>query len=239
MPIVSALPAGFQEFYLPLQTNITQDSFTYVNRASLEEAMTYVVGVTASADNTVVYYDHWENGLKNGTDADEVVRLSKGEVKVFRSNNIPTNPRGTGTYYDGGDRIFVSGSLLQLVVSTWPSTTGTVLADAWEVYPVKAWNTQYVVPVGEDIGATANYIDFAKTTIQVMSASSYTVAKAGTTVSATSPIQVQIIAGDNANSRWSMRGYKIRSLPVQSKFSHDNGELRDPDRVGLIHHSSR
>lgn len=73
--------------------------------------MHYVVGVTASSDNTAVYCDHWENGLGTGPSGDEVVYLSKGQVHYFESASIPV-PRGTNTYYDGGDRIFVSGSLL-------------------------------------------------------------------------------------------------------------------------------
>ncbi len=235
---MSALPAGFQEFYLPLQANITQDAFVYVSRSTettIGANMHYIVGVTASADNTVVYYDHWENGLQTGTGADEIVRLNKGQIYVFEASNVPANNRGTSIKYDGGDRIFVSGSLLQLVVSTWPESIGTVLSDAWEIYPTKAWNTQYIVPVGQDIGATANYADFSMTTIQVMSATngntvtisppgsspttvtlnqgqaySFTVAKAGTSVTGTAPVQVQIIAGDNANNiRYSMRGYTI------------------------------
>jgi len=133
---VAALPAGFQEFYLPLPTgNATALSGTFsifdaMNTGINVDPMHYIVGVTASQDNTVVYYDHWENGLGTGTAHDIApVYLNKGQVYVFESANIPV-PRGTGTYFDGGDRLFVSGGLLQLVVSTWTEQVKTVFTDA-------------------------------------------------------------------------------------------------------------
>ena len=202
--------------------------------------MHYVVGVTASADNTVIYYDHWENGFSSGAAGDEVVSLNKGQTIKFESSNIPTNPRGTATYYDGGDRIFVSGSLLQLVVSTWPESTGTVFTDAWEVYPVQAWENQYTVPVGENLGVgTNNYDDFDKTWILVMSGTDgnaiqikgptgtvlasttlnkggtyrYEVGQSGTTVTSSAPVQVQIIAGQ-PTSTYEMRGLTITPQQV-------------------------
>ncbi len=176
-----ALPAGFQEFYLPLPTgdNITTPPFngTYSIFNAIEppiaasSGMHYVVGVTASADNTTVYYDHWENGLGTGTDFDEKVTLSKGQVHFFESSAIPV-PRGSNEYYDGGDRIFVSGSLLQLVVSTWTENRGTVFSDAWEIYPRQAWESAYTIPVGQDLaGAPKNYRDFTYVYALIMSAS--------------------------------------------------------------------
>jgi hypothetical protein len=139
-PAALALPAGFQEFYLPLPTGGTTGGGTsYIFNAieppiNAGTGMHYVVGVTASADNTTVYYDHWENGYSTGAAGDEVVNLNKGDVHYFESSSIPV-PRGTSTKYDGGDRIYVAGSLLQLVVSTWTEHQGTVFTDAWEVYP--------------------------------------------------------------------------------------------------------
>lgn len=240
-PLASALPAGFQEFYLPLPAAQTQDAFVSI-RTGPTELMHYIVGVTASADNTVIYYDHWENGLAGPgvVGADEIFYLSRGQIKIFEgapgnpAANIPTSPRGTATYYDGGDRVFVSGSLLQLVVSTWPPSVGTVFSDAWEVYPVQAWNREYIVPVGENLAvAPFSYIDFRRTWIQVMSGSdgnsititppsgtpvtatlnkgqtySYRVLTSGTRVTSSAPVQVQVIAGDTAVS-YAMRGITI------------------------------
>jgi hypothetical protein len=229
---VSGLPAGFQEFYLPLPADSTQDLFRGISGwNSPTELMHYVVGVTASSDNTVVYYDHWENGLEGpGPDgADEVVYLDKGETHSFESASIPTAPRGSETLYDGGDRIFVAGGLLQLVVSTWPESVGTVFSDAWEVYPVQAWNTHYSVPVGENLADWPDrYLDFARVYLSVMSGSdgntitvggsdyyldrgeelTLRVPVSGMDVSSTAPVQVQMVTG-RPGSMYEMRGYTI------------------------------
>lgn len=232
-----ALPAGFQEFYLPLPADLARQIFVNIdNDPAVSAGMHYVVGVTASADNTTVYYDHWENGLLSGAAGDQVVHLSKGQVYYFESSNIPSSPRGTGTYYDGGDRIFVAGSLLQTVVSIWPESPGTVFTDAWEVYPLQAWEADYVVPVGEDLaGAPTNYTDFTKVWLLIMSGSDgnsiqitdpkgaglattlnrgktviYEVKGAGTTVSGSGKIQVQLMTGRfNSGGASEMRGYTL------------------------------
>ena len=68
-PAVFALPAGFQEFYLPLPTgddvaisNLNSGTYRIFDEIEppifASRGMHYVVGVTASADNTTVYYDH-------------------------------------------------------------------------------------------------------------------------------------------------------------------------------------
>lgn len=235
------LPAGFQEFYVPLPADLARQIFVNIdNDPVVSTGMHYVVGVTASADNTTVYYDHWENGLLSGAAGDQVVNLNKGQVYYFESSNIPSSPRGTGTYYDGGDRIFVAGSLLQLVVSIWPESPGTVFTDAWEVYPVQAWENTYVIPVGENLaGAPTNYIDFTKVWLLVMSSSNgnsititdpagpglsttlnrgktaiYQVKGAGTTVSGTGKIQVQLMTGRfNSGTSSEMRGYTMTPRP--------------------------
>lgn len=242
-PDVSALPAGFQEFYLPLPTGNVGGGGTYSIFNAIEppinagNGMHYVVGVTASADNTTVYYDHWENGYSTGATGDQVVHLNKGQVYSFESSNIPV-PRGTSTKYDGGDRIYVAGSLLQLVVSTWTEDQGTVFTDAWEVYPVKAWETSYTIPVGENLALAPptglNYKDFTYVYALVMSSTDgnnvqitdpggagltttlnrgqtaiYEVKGAGTTVTAGNPVQVQLMTGRRDTSGWEMRGYTI------------------------------
>jgi len=236
-PRVSALPAGFHEFYIPLTANVSQGIFVDIDDdPSVSENMHFVIGVTASADNTVIYYDHWENGLLTGTGSDENVPLSKGEVHVFESSDIPTNPRGNSTKYDGGDRVYVSGSLLQLVVSIWPEDPGTVFCDAWEIYPVQAWESTYTVPVGEDLaGAPWDYSDFSQVFVLVMSGTdnnsitivdpntgthNFTLDRgqsanvshiyAGTTVTADDPVEVQLMTGrDRSGSASEMRGYTI------------------------------
>jgi len=235
--IAYGLTAGFQEFYIPFPVVESRQIFINIdNDPTVSVGMHFVVGVTASADNTVVYYDHWGNGLLTGPNGDETVSLSKGQVWKFESRNIPTNPRGTATYYDGGDRIFVSRSLLQLVVSIWPESPGTVFTDAWEIYPLQAWEKEYIIPVGEDLAsAPTNYLEFSKVWMLVMSGSDgntiqitdpkgpgltttlgrgktavYEVRGAGTKVTATGRVEVQLMTGRFWSGSFSeMRGYTM------------------------------
>ncbi len=89
-----ALPAGFQEFFVPLPATQTRTVFVAIDTDPVPSTtMHYVVGVTASADNTTVYYDHWENGYTTGATGDEVITLNKGQVYRFESSNIPHSTR--------------------------------------------------------------------------------------------------------------------------------------------------
>ncbi len=87
VPLASALLAGFQEFYLPLPESQTQDAFVSI-RTGPTESMPNIAGGTASADNTVIYYDHRENGL-GGLER----RHGHGRYVRLRS---PTSRTGSG-----------------------------------------------------------------------------------------------------------------------------------------------
>lgn len=155
--------------------------------------------------------------------ADETYTINAGEVQEFESSNIPVNPRGTSVFYDGTDRIYVAGGPVTVTRASWPESIGTVFALAWEIYPTKPFLTDYTIPVGQDLaGAPRNYDDFARAYVIVQSTSDgnavqiddpttvgvdvsvtlnmgevtqlYSI-NTGTTVSASSPVQVQIIVG--------------------------------------------
>ncbi len=53
------------------------------------DGMHYVIGMTTYVDDTVVYYDHWENGYGfdpvNFTGADEIYYGDQGTVMSFVS----------------------------------------------------------------------------------------------------------------------------------------------------------
>ncbi len=143
---VSAIPWGYEEFFVPLWLDDARPIFDDIdNDPSIMSENWYArIGVTSAQDDTTIYWDHWENGLETGTTSDEQYTMEKGEVMVFEGNNMPVPRVSTSTYYDPGDRIYVSGVLLQCVVVIWPanvgSQTGTVFTDAWELYPLKLLN---------------------------------------------------------------------------------------------------
>ena len=223
--------AGYSEYYLPGATQQVWDIFENLdNDPDLVEAsgMHVVIAATASLDGTTIYYDHWEDGYdfdpdNPGPTADETYTIDTGDVQEFESSNIPVDPRGTATFYDGRDRMFVAGGLVTVTLATWPESIGTVFSLAWEVYPTKPFLTNYTIPVGQDLaGAPTSYLDFTRVYVVVQSTTDgnnvqiddpgtvgvdvnvtlnrgettqlYSI-NTGTTVAAADPVQVQIMAG--------------------------------------------
>ncbi|OGO71216.1 MAG: hypothetical protein A2Z37_07255 [Chloroflexi bacterium RBG_19FT_COMBO_62_14] len=227
--------AGYSEFYIPGATQQMWDIFENLdNNPDLVEAsgMHNVTAVTATLDSTTVYYDHWEDGYDFDpadpvATADESYVLNSGGVREFESSNIPVDPRGTATFYDGRDRIFVAGGPSTVTGAHWPESIGTVFSLAWEIYPTKPFLTNYTIPVGQNLaGAPTNYTDFTRTYVIVQSTTDgnnvqvddpstggvdlnvtlnrgevtqlYSI-NSGTTVAADDPVQVQFIAGQFAS----------------------------------------
>lgn len=141
-----------------------------------------IITVVMGQDNSIIYYDHWENGYLNGAAGDETYTANRGNVFTFISDmDIPRaagdecssevriNMTGTPTTacYDGRDRIYVVGSA-SVVQAFWPEVTQSVYANAWEIYPVSALENNYTIPVGEDLAvAPLSYRDFDQTFILV------------------------------------------------------------------------
>jgi len=251
-PVYAAISAGYSEYYIPGSTDqLFQILKDIDNDPDLGNAlggggtctaapcnrMHNVTTISVSADNATIYYDHWENGYGTGSlGNDETYVANKGNVLTFESSNIlvpraagntctSTNPNGASTAcYDGRDRIYVAGAAVSVAQSFWPEVTGTVFANAWEVYPIKPYQTDYTIPVGEDLSiAPFNYTDFDQvfvivqgtqngTTVEINNPAtagldvSLTLGRgevtqlfhigAGTTVHASAPVQVQFITGD-------------------------------------------
>lgn len=234
-------PAGYSEFYTPgseeQMFNIFRDLPLDLKPVAAS-GMHAVIAVTSTADETTVYYDHWEDGYDfdpaNPLTADETYVLSRGEVKRFESSSIPVLPRGLDTYYDGGDCIFVAGGAVTVTRASWPQSTGTVFALAWEILPTKAFLTTYTIPVGEDLsGPPKNYDDFDRVYTIVQSINDGNRVRIddpltpgievdtilnkgattqlyhinhGTTVTGDQPVQVQFIVGDEKPT-YEARGY--------------------------------
>jgi hypothetical protein len=123
------------------------------------------ISITSSEDDSVVYYDQWEDGY----DVDPFVPLSTtlvftlqaGEVR-FISVDIDTSitPWDSVLQFGGADRITVRGGEAAVVRSVSPgsdSTIGTRLAGAWEIEETAYWGTDYVIPAGEDWGAGSDF----------------------------------------------------------------------------------
>ena len=181
----AATPAGYSEYYIPGDESILGQVWADIGAAGAiaqTAARHTIISVVAWSPNTTIYYDHWEHckgiivgqpGCANGYNFDpndpdntadeKYVLANAGDSKIFESSNIPVNPRGTATYYDGRDHIYVAGGTVTVTRTTWAENPGTVFASAWEVYPVKPQMLKYILPFGDDLyGAPRNYHPFRR-----------------------------------------------------------------------------
>jgi len=167
----ASAPAGYSEYFIPGDENIMGQVWADIGAAgpvALTAPRHTIISVVAWSTNTTLYYDHWEDGYDfdpdNPATADETYTIAnKGDSRIFESSNIPVNPRGVATYYDGRDRIYVAGGTVTVTRSSWEETDGTVFALAWEVYPVKPQMIKYIMPFGDDLSvAPRNYLDFKR-----------------------------------------------------------------------------
>ena len=188
VPAQAGIVSGLSEFYIPMAADQIWDIFEdNDNNPDLIEAtgIHYAIGLTASTDNTNIFYDHWEDGYDfdttDLTGADETYAASQGEVLTFESSNVPNNPRGTtlaacsgssnpngstSNCYDGRDRIYVVGGVATVTLAVWPQSIGTVYAFSFELYPTKPYQTSYIIPVGEDMAPSYDDFDNVYVTVQ-------------------------------------------------------------------------
>ncbi|MEW5736903.1 MAG: C25 family cysteine peptidase [Thermodesulfobacteriota bacterium] len=171
----ASVSAGYSEYYIPGDEDdmmLILDTIGAGDQTT--NGMHSIISVVAGSPSTVVYYDHWENGYnfdKNNpaATADEIVTLAnRGDSNIFESSNIPiprTNSMtscGGNPCYDGRDHIYVAGGATTVTRSSWTEMAGTLLAVAWEVYPVRPQLTTYILPFGEDLYTSNTLRDFER-----------------------------------------------------------------------------
>jgi uncharacterized repeat protein (TIGR01451 family) len=171
---------GVFQYYVPFNDTNLQQSFAdqlgapCLNRAA-STTIASTISLTGSAPNTAIYYDHWEDGYDANPTVPgattQVLTINDGQVQTWQ-NNIPT-PRNPATQlFDGRDRITVVGEPVAAVRAGWLTTPGTLLAGAWEMSKVSDWGLNYIIPIGEDIGArgTQTFGDYDYVSVSVMAA---------------------------------------------------------------------
>ena len=139
--------------------------------------VTHILAITISTDNTVIWYDHWEDGYdrdvtdsyakttlvwgdgkaSNGcapivtpcTDATDILKAGNN---ILLHNNVTIPRVATSIFYDGGDRIQASYPVT-VTRAGHPHQTA-VLASAIQAMDTSQWGTTYESPVGVDMGKT-------------------------------------------------------------------------------------
>jgi len=182
------VPSGYSEYYIPGDEESMDFILDEISLYDLQgdgvtpdylDIMHCIISVTAWSENTTLYYDHWEDGYDfdpaDLSTADETYSFGTAGVnRKFEGSYIPAAPRNSvNVYYDGGDRLYVAGGTVTVTRTSWNDTNptdypghtiaSTLLAVAWEIYPVRPQLIKYILPFGEDLAAGAqNLQDFER-----------------------------------------------------------------------------
>jgi uncharacterized repeat protein (TIGR01451 family) len=184
-----------QTYFVPLREDNLFTSFDTINPITSGNINT-LISIAIAADNTIVYYDHWEDGYEadvtNPTQATTLILgddnpangsltsfinpstglpytsdiFSGGDALVLE-NDVPTPRDPNVILFDGSDRI-QSTFPIAVTRGAFPDNPGSLLAGAVEVLDTDSWGTQFVVPVGEDTPGISGTQGFEYTALYVM-----------------------------------------------------------------------
>ena len=191
---VSSTAGGLETYFIPMpddQIHKVLKNFTdYVNMQIGSEMKT-IISIVATEDNTVIYYDHWEDGyeadVENPTQSTTQIwgdgNNANGKPPGYTSDQIdagdviglvnlvplPRNP--SQIRYDGRDRVSANYQLA-VTRAAWAPNPGPVLSGAVEIVEKKSSGLFFEVPVGQNIVADAM---FELTALFVMAQEDFTI----------------------------------------------------------------
>ena len=169
------LPDPVQTYFVPLPEQDLFDLFTDIAvglpNGTVSGNVNTVISIAIAADNTIIYYDNWEdgfeahakertqtttqiwgdgdltNGIAPGTTND---RLLGGMAIVLENPVVVTPARDPASIvYDGRDRIQASFSIA-ITRSAFPDSPGSLMAGAVEVVDFGNWGRRFIAPVGQN-----------------------------------------------------------------------------------------
>ena len=167
-----------QTYYVPLPEEQVRESLLTLYSAVGDDIRT-VVSIAAISDDTIIYYDQWENGYEadighpsdiydaatnpdgvqiwgdadpsNGAPPGVPGDVIDAGTIVVLENTIPSNPRNsTNIFFDGQDKFAVTNPVA-VTRAAWAISPGTVLAGAVEVYDTGYFGTSFEAVVGENV----------------------------------------------------------------------------------------
>lgn len=182
------VPIPAQTFFVPFpEDDLMRDTFKIINSVAggLVQSM---ISIVISTPNTVVWYDHWEDGFED--DVTKPIRsstqiwgdgdpsngcapgispctsstdiLTAGQAIVIQNGvTADSAKRGQEKKFDGGDRI-VSSFPVAVTRGAYPDSPGSYMAGAVEVLDTKSWGTHYVVPAGVDTYSATNAFEYSE-----------------------------------------------------------------------------
>jgi hypothetical protein len=282
--ISSMVQKPMQTFFVPLpEESAYHQMFFLINRIARDPIISFVT-ISVSTDNTVIWYDHWEDGYEddvtkptshqteiwgdgdasNGCSptitscTDKNDKLNAGDVIIMQSTvTLPRNPsEWTDIQYDGGDMVKASFPIA-ITRGAYPSNPGSLMAGGVEVLDTDNWGTEFIAPVGEDIGHNLEAFEYTAmfvmasndgTALTLPNGDEYFLNKGvgmsirvnqGDKLKSSKPVQVHLITGD-INSAYELRWF---SLISRDKWSNDymspTGDTFGKSKVVLYNPTSK
>lgn len=175
-----------QEFYMPMPE--AQVYAVFNKHAPFDPPdgnfnMKSIFSIVVTTPNTMVVYDHWEDGYESdinaptdasteiwgdGNDANGICPgfgsdpfgLPGGAVIALQSL-VPAQARGADILYDGGDRVGATRAVTIARACYESSQRGAVQASSVEVISTLDHGRQYIAPVGIDVSTNGifRYVD--------------------------------------------------------------------------------
>ncbi|MCX6049084.1 MAG: hypothetical protein NT075_28620, partial [Chloroflexi bacterium] len=202
LTIYAANEPAVQTFFVPLPEDQVRTSFLQIYSGT-GATMHGVIGVSITVNNTIIYYDQWENGydtdIANPTNLYSAGNL--GGTQIWGDGNtangappgVPSDILNAGTVislendiaiprnpatilFDGRDKLS-SSKVVAVTKSAWALTPGTVLADAIEVNDTTRWGSSFKMPIGQDLSSSSM---FEYTSLLVMASENGTVVQIDT-----------------------------------------------------------
>lgn len=200
LPASAANPPPVQLFYLPfpedqLLQGLQAIEFSGSGVVPTDPVWVYI-SIAAIANNTLVYYDKWENGydpdIANPTNiyspgnpggtqiwgnqnildgAPPGVVINAGDVvnagTVIVLNNPVTSTAPVDTDFSARDKIAATKTI-SIDHTGWATGPNTLLAGSVEVYDTHNWGLDHRAPVGEDIPDATDFQMFEYTALYIM-----------------------------------------------------------------------
>ena len=176
--LFAANPPPVQVFYVPAPEDQVFDALSGIFPGAatcglpdfvedVTEPVINYISISIIAEDTIVYYDHWEDGFEidvtqptttttqiwgdgnasNGAPPNIPGDLLGPNTVIVLRSNVTLATRASVIDFDGGDKI-ASSRTVALTRATWDSGAGTLQAGALEVYPVDRWGTTFRAPAG-------------------------------------------------------------------------------------------
>ena len=181
-------------------------------------------------------------------DVDAWQILGTGEIWTLNTSDL------------GGDYIVANGSISMVRTAWWYNATaalgwpGTFVAGTWEIYPTESWGTDYVVPIDTPYTQLIVQAKEANTSVTVSGFGAVTLNRgedhhfanvtAGTTITATKPIQAGIVTNKKLGTGygWDTRYFTLTPkkllgndyyIPVPSfaNYSSKSGDIHNTTYV--------